>query len=52
MQVRYAVIDNRGKKRDMLPHEAFSAVQTVDGLDVLSVHCYSREHAENIVKEW
>lgn len=52
MQVKYAVVDNRGKKRDMLPHEAFSAVQMVDGHEIVVEHCYTENEAIQVTEKW
>lgn len=49
---KFDIIDNRGKKRDLMPHEAFSAVKKVDGRVVLSEHCYTHDEAVRVLERW
>jgi len=48
----FLVRDNRGTKPDLMPHEAFSAVEQYQGRDIVIVHCYSEDEAARTVEQW
>lgn len=53
---RYFIRDNRGSNPNMLPHEAFSAVQVVNykgrERNAVTVCCYTRDEAEKQIEIW
>ena len=48
----FLVRDNRGTKPDLMPSEAFSAVEHFEGRDIVVEHCYSEEEALKIIVRW
>lgn len=48
--IAYLINDNRGTKKDLMPHEAFSVVKQIDGVNVLTEHHYTRGEAEQSIE--
>jgi|TARA_R100000479_G_scaffold104635_1_gene52261 hypothetical protein len=48
----FLVRDNRGTKPDLMPHEAFSAVEQYQGRDIVVEHCYTEEEALRTIGRW
>ena len=42
----YEIIDRRGTKPDLMPHQAFALVHKIDGITVFTQDCYTVEEAE------
>ena len=42
----YEIIDRRGTKPDLMPHEAFAIVHKIDGITVFTEDCYTLDEAE------
>lgn len=42
----YEIIDRRGTKPDLMPHEAFGLIHKIDGITVFTEDFYTMEEAE------
>ena len=42
----YLINDNRGTKKDLMPHEAFSVVKQINGVNVWTEYHYTKDEAE------
>lgn len=42
----YEIIDRRGTKPDLLPHQAFALIHKINGITVFIEDCYTLEEAE------